>query len=158
MYLLDTNVISEFRKGTNANWGVRRFFGTTDPDLIFLPVQVLGEIRAGIAKLKRNGAPEELKKAATYEKWIQDGLLGQYANPVIEFDADSAQIWGALLSGEKKDPHTIDKQIAAIALMRDMTVVTRDSGEAFSQIPNLKVFNPFSAPSSHNEGKYTRSN
>lgn len=48
----------------------------------------------------------------------------------------------ALLSGQKKDPHAIDKQIAAMALIRDMTVVTRDQ-EAFTGIPQLRVRNPF---------------
>jgi predicted nucleic acid-binding protein len=43
-------------------------------------------------------------------------------------------------------PHTIDKQIAAIALISDMTVVTRDHGEAFTRISKLKVLNPFSGP------------
>lgn len=141
-YLLDTNVISEYRKGDRANWGVRYFFATTDTDRLFLPVQVIGEIRAGITKLLRN---EQFEPARIYTRWL-DGLVDQYGDRIIDFDRDAAQTWGLLLSGQKKDPHTIDKQIAAIALIRDMTVVTRDTGEAFSQVPNLKVFNPFQDP------------
>lgn len=58
---------------------------------------------------------------------------------------DCAQLWGTLLSGEKKDPHTVDKQIAAIAMMREMTILTRDSGGGFATIVDrgLKVLNPF---------------
>lgn len=153
MYLLDTNIISEYRKGSNANWGVRQFFHAVDADLLFLPVQVLGEIRAGIAKLYRIGAPDELKKAKIYENWLDGDLLESYGNRIIEFDEQSAQLWGMLLSDQKKDPHTIDKQIAAMALTRDMTVVTRDKGEAFLKIPKLKMLNPFSdAPGSSDTG------
>lgn len=104
----------------------------------------LGEIRAGIAKLYRNGAPDELKKAKIYENWLDDELLETYGNRIVEFDEQSAQLWGMLLSDQKKDPHTIDKQIAAMALTRDMIVVTRDKGEAFLRIPKLKMLNPFS--------------
>jgi hypothetical protein len=47
----------------------------------------------------------------------------------------------------KKDTHTVDKQIAAIAMMRDMTLVSRDSGSGFATIVarGLKVLNPFKA-------------
>lgn len=143
MYLLDTNVISEFRKRGNANWGVRQFFETVPPDELFLPAQVIGEIRAGIAKLRRRTAPEELKKALTYEAWLNNDLIGGYAGRIIEFDVDCALVWGELLAAEKKDPHTIDKQIAAMALIRDITVVTRDQGASFCKVPGLKMLNPF---------------
>jgi predicted nucleic acid-binding protein len=140
-YLLDTNVISEARKGDRCNWGVRDFFDQSDDAELFLPVQVIGEIRAGIAKAARR---KDSRKAVIYEQWLET-LLEEYGNRIIEFDADCAQVWGTLLSGEKKDPHTIDKQIAAIAMVWDMTLVTRDSGGGFKTIVsrNLKVLNPF---------------
>ncbi len=143
MYLLDTNVLSEFRKRGNANWGARRFFETAHPDELFLPAQVIGEIRSGIAKLRRRGMAEDMKRAALYDAWLTQDLLQGYGGRIIEFDADCAMVWGELLSGEKKDPHTIDKQIAAMALIRDMTVVTRDQGASFRTIPGLKILNPF---------------
>ena len=140
-YLLDTNVISEARKGHRCNWGVLEFFDNTDDSELFLPVQVIGEIRAGIAKAMRN---RDRRKAQVYEEWLGT-LLQEYGDRIIEFDADCAQIWGILLSGEKKDPHTIDKQIAAIAIMRNMTLVTGDTGGGFTKIADghLKLFNPF---------------
>lgn len=140
-YLLDTNVISEVRKGDRCNSGVRAFCEQTDDSELFLPVQVIGEIRAGIAKLSRQ---KDARKAKVYELWLEN-LIDQYSDRIIEFDADCAQVWGTLLSGEKKDPHTIDKQIAAIALIRNMTVVTRDAGGGFATIvhPDLKLVNPF---------------
>jgi predicted nucleic acid-binding protein len=140
-YLLDTNVISEYRKGDRCDWGVAQFFGKTDDSELFLPVQVIGEIRAGISKAYRQ---KDNQKAPVYEKWLE-ALVAEFENRIIPFDADSAQLWGTLLSGGKKDPHTIDKQIAAIAMMHDMTLVTRDRGGGFSTISSrdLKIVDPF---------------
>jgi predicted nucleic acid-binding protein len=142
-YLLDTNVISEVRKGDRCNWGVRDFFDQSDDTELFLPVQVIGEIRAGISKAARQ---QDSRKAEVYEQWLET-LLQEFGNRIIEFDADCAQVWGTLLSGEKKDPHTVDKQIAAIAMVWDLTLVTRDGGGGFKTITgrNLRILNPFKA-------------
>lgn len=140
-YLLDTNVISEIRKGDRCNWGVRDFFDQSNDTELFLPVQVIGEIRAGIAKAARK---RDNRKAEVYEQWLET-VLQEYGSRIIEFDSDCAQVWGRLLSGEKKDPHTVDKQIAAIAMVWDMTLVTRDSGGGFKSLAgkNLTILNPF---------------
>ena len=45
MFLVDTNVISEARKGAKANLGVKQFFKETDADELYLAVQTIGEIR-----------------------------------------------------------------------------------------------------------------
>lgn len=147
-FLIDTNIIAEFRKGERANWGVRRFFAVTPTDSLFLPVQVIGEIRAGIAKAAKNG---KLDQAKRYASWL-DALVAGYKEQIIDFDRECAQVWGTLLSHEKKDPHSIDKQIAAIALISDLTLVSRDQGEAFTQIPSLKVLNPFHDPPDNEPG------
>jgi predicted nucleic acid-binding protein len=141
-FLIDTNVVSEFRKGARANWGVRQFFAAQDNDSLFLPVQVIGEIRAGIEKVAKLGKPDQ---ASAYDIWL-DALLIDFGDRIVDFDRESAQMWGTLLSHQGKDAHTIDKQIAAIALITDMTVVTRDKGEAFTSIAHLKVLDPFSDP------------
>lgn len=145
MYLLDTNVISELRKGNRAHPGVRAFFATIPETHLLLPAQVVGEIQAGIAKLRREGSEQSMARASALDGWL-DELVQNHGRRIVAFDSDCARMWGTLLSGEKKDPHTIDKQIAAIALIHDLTVVTRDKGEAFSRIPSLKVYNPFIDP------------
>ncbi|MFL6674499.1 MAG: type II toxin-antitoxin system VapC family toxin [Massilia sp.] len=138
-YLLDTNVISDYRKDERANPGVRAFFSDIPAEQIFLPVQVIGEIQAGIAKVSRN---RDTIRVHAYMAWL-DTLIRDFGDRVIEFDVDSARTWGLLLSGEKKDPHPIDKQIAAIAIMRGMTLVTGDKGLALSKFQGLLVLNPF---------------
>jgi predicted nucleic acid-binding protein len=42
----------------------------------------------------------------------------------LSFDEECAQVWGRLMSPHHE--HPIDKQIAAIALIHDLTVVTRN--------------------------------
>ena len=144
MYLIDTNVISEYRKGERADAGVRRFFEGTKNGVLFLPAQVIGEIQAGIFRLRRNGDEAAGVRAQAYQLWL-DGLLAQFKDHVLEFDVEAARVWGTLLSHDRKDPHTIDKQIAAMALVNDLVVVTRDKGEAFSRIPCVKTLDPFCA-------------
>jgi predicted nucleic acid-binding protein len=138
-YLLDTNVISEVRKGDRCNWGVREFFNQTDDSELFLPVQVIGEIRAGIAKAARQ---KDHRKAEVYEQWLET-LLQEYGNRIIQFDADCAQLWGILLSGEKKDPHTVDKQIAAIPRRWKRRPGTlRDLRQGTGSVPEVPAQSP----------------
>ena len=53
MYLIDTNVISEARKKTKANIGVRRFFkqAVEDESRVFISVVTVGELRSGTESL-----------------------------------------------------------------------------------------------------------
>jgi predicted nucleic acid-binding protein len=50
MYLVDTDVISEIRKGEKAHPGVREFFETTTRDAtpLYLSVVTVGELRTGV--------------------------------------------------------------------------------------------------------------
>lgn len=143
MYLLDTNVISEYRKGTRANRGVQAFFAGVQSEALFLPAQVVGEIQAGIARLRRQADELAAQRARLYESWLEE-LLETFGARVLEFDTEAARVWGTLLGNEKHDPHTVDKQIAAIALVHDLVVVTRDHGTAFKTLRPVRALDPFS--------------
>lgn len=142
MFLIDTNVLSDYRKGKRANAGVIQFFAATESNALFLPAQVIGEIQAGITKLRRTASEQALQQAEKYELWL-DGVIVEFGEHILKFDSEAARVWGSLLSSDIRDPHTIDKQIAAIALIYDLVVVTRDKGNAFTRTPNLKTLNPF---------------
>lgn len=135
MYLVDTNVISEARKGARADPGVRAFFREAAPDALYLSVQTLGEIRRGLENIRHRGDADQARRL---EEWLL-GILSGYADRVLDFDADCAQVWGGLMS-----PHAanaIDKQIAAIALIHDMTVVTRNVADFAGT--GVRLLNPF---------------
>jgi predicted nucleic acid-binding protein len=136
VYLLDTNVISESRKGKKANPGMQKFWRSVDPDAIYLPVQSIGEIRRGVEIVKRRG---DSAQAKMLEIWLQT-LATVYADRILSFDGDCAQVWGALMSAGNQ--HPIDKQIAAIALIHDMTVVTRNTSDFVGT--GVSLVNPFS--------------
>jgi predicted nucleic acid-binding protein len=46
-YLIDTNIISEVRKGEQCDGHVAAWFASIDDEDIFLSVLVVGEIRKG---------------------------------------------------------------------------------------------------------------
>lgn len=120
MYLVDTNVISEARKGKKANPGVQEFFQTADAIDLYLCVQTIGEIRRGLENIRRRGDIPQTRKL---EKWL-DLVVADYADRILTFDEACAQVWGRLMSPHHE--HAVDKQIAAIALIHDLTVVTRN--------------------------------
>jgi len=120
VYLIDTNVVSEARKGKKANPGVLKFFQTTDANDLYLSVQTIGEIRRGLENIRRRG---DLPQARKLEKWL-DLIVAEYADRILGFDEECAQVWGRLMSPHHE--HPIDKQIAAIALIHDLKVVTRN--------------------------------
>ena len=57
VYLIDTNIISEARKGAKANAGVRRFFNQADTEgsPLFLSVVTVGELRRGVESIRHRG-------------------------------------------------------------------------------------------------------
>jgi len=135
MYLVDTNVISEARKGIKANSGVQKFFQTTAPEDLYLSAQTIGEIRRGLENIRHRGDLPHTKKL---EKWLAL-LVSDYADKILSFDEDCAQVWGRLMSPHPE--HPIDKQIAAIALIHDLAVVTRNVDDF--RATGVEIVNPF---------------
>ena len=118
-WLLDTNVVSELRKGDRANAGVRTWFVDVNDADLFTSVLVLGEIRRGIESIRRRDTPA----AMAIEQWLIRLAVG-FGDRVIPIDARVADRWGAL---NVPDPvPTVDGLLAATALVHDMTVVTRN--------------------------------
>lgn len=138
MYLLDTNIISEIRKGQRADLGVQEFFKQVQNENIrvYLSSITIGELRRGIEKLRYRNDVDQAKQL---EKWL-DSVLHEYQDNILGFDTEAAQIWGYLRVPHHE--HLVDKQIAAIALVNNLTVVTRNTNDFYSTGVNL--LNPFS--------------
>ena len=138
MYLIDTDVISEARKGAKANPGVQAFFdsATRSNALLYLSAVTIGELRQGAEALRHRG---DASQARQLEHWL-DRLTRDYANAVLAFDADTAQVWGRLRVPNPENP--LDRQIAATALIHDLIVVTRNT--AHYAPTGVRVMNPFS--------------
>jgi predicted nucleic acid-binding protein len=139
MYLIDTNVISEMRKHSRADPGVRGFFerASRDSAALYLSVVTIGELRRGVELIRLRG---DLDQASRLERWLE-ALLGDYENHILGFDADAAQLWGVLRAPNPGSP--LDKQIAATAMIHGLTVVTRNQKHFVDT--GAAVLNPFNA-------------
>jgi predicted nucleic acid-binding protein len=137
MYLIDTNVISEARKGHRANRGVRHFFSHAKQhrEPVFLSVITIGELRRGVELIRRRG---DTRQARHLETWLAV-VLDTYSDNILEVDADVAQTWGVLRAPHHEN--ALDKLIAATAMIHDLTVVTRN--HRHFQLASVKVLNPF---------------
>ena len=139
MYLIDTNVISEARKKSKANKGVRVFFkrAIEDQARMFISVVTVGELRRGVESIRYRG---DVRQANQLEKWLE-ALLAEYQEHILDINQDIAQLWGRL-----RVPHAenaLDNQIAATALIYELTVVTRNDKDFVKT--GVPVLNPFSA-------------
>jgi len=134
MFLVDTNVISEARKGRNGDPGVLRFF-KSPPGELYLPVQVIGELRQGVERVRMRGDEPQAK---LLEAWL-NRIVADHGNRILAFDVDCAQAWGALMG--RQPQNAIDKQIAAIALLHDLVIVTRNVDD-FADT-GVTTLNPF---------------
>jgi predicted nucleic acid-binding protein len=137
MYLVDTDVISNARKRTRANAGVRRFFrdAATQGTPLYLSAVTIGELRQGVEAVRHRG---DLAQATRLARWLRT-ITTEYADAILAFDEEIAQVWGRLRVPHAENP--LDKQIAATALMYDLTVVTRNLRHFEST--GVAVLNPF---------------
>ncbi len=137
MYLIDTNVISELRKKSQANKGVRSFFKqANEADArMFLSVVTIGELRRGVELIRHRG---DIRQAVQLEKWLKN-LLAEYQEHVLDINHDIAQLWGCIRVPYPEN--ALDKQIAATALIYELTVVTRNQKDFIKT--GVHVLNPF---------------
>ncbi len=138
MYLLDTDVISEIRKGRKANPGVREFFARVSRDAteVYLSVVTIGELRQGVERIRHRG---DVAQAKRLERWL-NAVTASYSQSILPFDEECAHVWGRLRVPNPENP--LDKQIAAMALINDLEVVTRNTAH---YVPTcVRVLNPFS--------------
>jgi toxin FitB len=134
-FLLDTNVISEIRRGRNANvaaWA--KTFADAD---LYLSVLTVGEIRKGIERLRRR----DPQQAEVFATWLDD-LHECFGDRILAVDREVADVWGRLNAHTERK--AIDSLIAATASVHDLTVVTRNSAD-FDGC-DVRVLDPWQSP------------
>lgn len=133
-YLLDSNVVSELRKGGRCDAGVEAWFAEVEEGDLFLSALTLGDLRKGVELLRRR----DPLSADRLETWLL-GLPSVYADRILDVDERIADRWGRL---NAPDPlPVIDGLIAATAIVHGLTLVTRNVSDVNrSGVPWLNPF------------------
>ena len=121
-FLLDTNVISELRKGVRASSRVRAWFEAQLGSDIYLSVLTLGEIRRGLERIRRR----DEASATALEKWLER-LKREYSDRLLAVTERIADRWGRL--GINQPVPTVDALLAATALEHELVFVTGNETE-----------------------------
>ncbi len=135
-FLIDTNIISELRKGDRADPAVATWWNGVDEDDLWLSPLVLGEIRKGV-ELVRQRDPG---KAEALEAWLAD-VNSHFGNRVLPIDTAVAEQWG-MMNAIRPVP-VIDALLAATAKANGLILVTRNVADVAGL--GVDVLNPFEA-------------
>jgi predicted nucleic acid-binding protein len=133
-FLLDTNVVSELRKGQRCLRSVRDWYDAVPFEELFLSVLVFGELRRGIENLRRR----DVVTATVLERWSH-GLRLAHTERIIPVTWEICDIWGRLSLLHPMP--TTDGLLAATARCYDLTVATRNTKDF--QRCGVDYFNPF---------------
>ena len=127
MYLVDTNVISEARRGSlpAISW-----LRSVDPLTVHLSTLTLGEIMRGIT-LKQKADP---RTAGHLAEWLRR-IRHDHADRILPITDPISVEWGRIAAIRPRGD--IDGLIAATAIVHDLILVTRnvkdfdDTGASF---------------------------
>ena len=133
MYLIDTNVVSEARRGSPQATGWLR---SVDPASVYLSTLTLGEIMRGIA-LKQKSDP---KAAGHLAEWLRK-LRHDHADRILAVTDQISVEWGRIAAIRPRGD--IDGLIAATAIVHDLILVTRNVGDF--EDTGATVINPWEA-------------
>ena len=135
MFLLDTNVVSESRRGRRGNPGVVAWLASVAITDLFISALVLGELRKGIAMSRRR---QDYVQAENLDAWLRS-LIHPFSERILPVDAEIADAWGEMYA--IRNVLIVDGLLAATAKVHNLTLVTRNT----SQVQGLGVdlLNPF---------------
>lgn len=139
---MDTNVVSEWVK-PEIDPQVIEWWRTVDEDRAFLSVVTLAELRRGIQRLP-NG-----RRKGQLTEWLQGDLRERFEGRILEIDEAVADMWGFVVAERSvigRPINAMDAFLAAIARVREMTLVTRNTKD-FSNL-SLMLVNPWEAAES----------
>jgi toxin FitB len=133
-FLLDTNILSELRKGRLANAKVQGWYNIVQNSDLFTSVLVIGEIRRGI-ELKRPTNPAFAAKLERWLRWLQQ----DFRKKILPVTQEIAEISGTLSPGRPlAEP---DGLIAATAMHHNLILVTRNVRDV--ERSGVTILNPW---------------
>ena len=135
MLLLDTNVISELRKGRNANGNVLAWASEVGHTEMFISVISVMELRIGILRLKR----KDIQQATMLNNWMTKQVLPTFENNILSIDLAVANQCAALHVPNPCSER--DALIAATAMVHGLCIVTRNISDF--KATNASTLNPW---------------
>lgn len=121
MYLMDTNVISEIRKGPKADKNVIIWSKTVSTGALFLSVISILEIEMGVLQKER----QDPSQGAILRTWLDLHVLPAFSKRIINVDIAVVQCCAKRHAPLRRSER--DALIAATALVHGFTVVTRNT-------------------------------
>jgi toxin FitB len=135
-YLVDTNVISELRKGKRADAAVRAWFAAVEDEDVFLSVLTVGELRRGVERIRRR----DPDGAGRLDRWLAR-VVETHRDRMVPVDRLVAEEWGRM---NVPDPvPVVDGLLAATAIAAGMTLVTRNVADV--ERTGVDFLDPFAA-------------
>lgn len=120
MYLLDTTIPSELRKGRGCHANVVAWFDATPIEVQYLSVVSVLEMRVGALQREQDDPPQ----ATSLHRWLDRQVLPTFAGRILPVSLAVAERCASLhIPTERED---LDMLIAATALVFDFAVVTRN--------------------------------
>ena len=135
MYILDTNVISELRKGRKARRSVRMWAQAMPSSSFYLSVVSVLELEIGVLLVERR----DRNQGTVLRAWRDGHVLPSFSGRILAIDTVVAQRCALLHVPNPGSGR--DALIAATALVHGMTVVTRNVSEF--QATGVPVVNPW---------------
>jgi len=134
-WLLDTVTLSELRKD-NRNPGVARWFDDHIDDALFVACVTFGEIERGIVRARSSDPAFAMR----LELWL-NRVIVDFGDRALPFTTPVAIQWGRLSAHLNR--FDADLEIAATALVHNLTVVTRNVRHF--EPTGVRVVNPWEA-------------
>ena len=136
MNILDTNVLSELMKQSPSLVVVERL-KRLDPAESFITSITVAELRLGVVSL-----PSGTRRDKLAAKLMR--VNKNFAERTLPFDHAAAELYADLVASRRRAGRPIsipDAQIAAIALSRNATLVTRNTRDF--ELCQLSLLNPW---------------
>jgi toxin FitB len=138
MWLLDTNVLSDLRRGERAHPQVVAWAAAVDEADLFLSAITVLEVELGALTIARR----DPARGALLRTWIDQRVLPAFAGRILAVDVAVAQRCASLHVPDRRAER--DALIGATALVHRMTLVTRNLADFVPM--GVALLNPWDAP------------
>ena len=135
MYLLDTNIVSELRKGAKADGNLISWARAVSTSSLFLSVITILEIEAGVLQKER----KDPLQGAILRSWLDSHVLPSFADRILNVDVAVVVRCAKLHVPDPRSER--DALIAATALAHGLIVVTRNTKDFDKS--GVEVLNPW---------------